>query len=169
MMRSSYDVRIWNILANKGKRRTTYTVRWKVEGEPFRETFATLPLADSFRSALITATRQGEAFGLSDGRPDSYRTGTPELWYDFAVQFCDVQWRRTSANSRRNTAKTLTAVTMALLESMPSGVALVDVRRALREWAFNTARRESAPDGVAAILSWVRRNSVNVSHLRPGE
>lgn len=84
-------------------------------------------------------------------------------WYDFALQFCDAQWRRTSGNNRKNVAKALTPATVALLRSTPNGFKPVDVRTALREWAFNTKRREDAPPEVAAILKWVERNSLSMA------
>ena len=41
---------------------TTYWVRWKVDGTLWKEAFRTVAQADSFRSALLTAARKGEAF-----------------------------------------------------------------------------------------------------------
>ena len=41
---------------------TTYRVRWKVGGRLWKEGFRKSAQADSFRSALLTATRKGEAF-----------------------------------------------------------------------------------------------------------
>ncbi|WP_292726514.1 MULTISPECIES: hypothetical protein [Actinomycetes] len=39
----SYDIRVWSIRRYKGKRGTTYTVRWAVEGNPHQRTFTTNP------------------------------------------------------------------------------------------------------------------------------
>ncbi|MFH9858333.1 hypothetical protein [Streptomyces sp. NPDC017202] len=66
-------------------------------------------------------------------------------------------------NSRKDTAKTLTAVTIALLRAQPTQLAPVAVRTALREWAFNASRRADAPRDVVTILRWVERNSLPVS------
>jgi integrase len=84
-------------------------------------------------------------------------------WYDFAIQFVDQLWARTSANNRKNVAKALTPVTIALLRSQPTMFNGVEVRRALREYAFNTLRRDQAPPEVAVILRWVQRNSLTMA------
>ncbi|MER7515904.1 tyrosine-type recombinase/integrase [Streptomyces sp. NPDC126499] len=148
----------------EGKRKTTHTVRWELEGREWRKPFATGPLAESFRSGLLTAARKGEAFSLSTGLPVSYQSrATSENWYDFAVQFVDHIWDRTSANNRRNVAKALTPITVALLRSKPTMFDGVDLRRALREYAFNKNRRDQAPPEVAVILRWVKRNTLAMS------
>ena len=49
-METSFDVRIWSIeVRNHAKGRKSYRVAWLVGGgEPFREKFSTLGLAESF-------------------------------------------------------------------------------------------------------------------------
>ncbi|MCD0482790.1 site-specific integrase [Streptacidiphilus sp. ASG 303] len=160
-MTTTYDVRIWRIRPYKGKRGTTYTVRWVVASEEKRETFATEALADSFRSELVSAARKGEAFDVETGHPVSRKPkGAGLSWYDFAVQFVDAKWARASANNRKNIAKTLTATTVALFRREPGEFEPVEVRTALREYAFNRNRRDSAPPDVAAILRWAQRNTL---------
>lgn len=58
---SSYDVRIHAILTNElsGKRKSC-TIRWKVAGKPFRNTYATRALAERFRSKPMVAQREGQ-------------------------------------------------------------------------------------------------------------
>ena len=47
--------------------------------------FRTAAQADSFRSALLTAARKGEAFSLATGRPTAWERAKAETtWYDFA-------------------------------------------------------------------------------------
>lgn len=60
-------------------------------------------------------------------------------------------------------AKALTPVTIALLRSQPTTFSGMEVRRALREYAFNTRQREQAPPEVAVILRWVQRNSLTMA------
>lgn len=98
---------------------------------------------------------------MTTGRPVSHKSGASEVsWYDFAVQFVDHQWHRTSGNSRKTTAKALTAATVALLKApVPSTFDPVLFRRALREYGFNTRRRADAPPEVLLILKWIERNS----------
>ncbi|MFF1563346.1 tyrosine-type recombinase/integrase [Streptomyces sp. NPDC058293] len=135
-----------------------------VAGKRWREPFDTVALADGFRSEMIQATRKGEAFVIETGLPISHRSKSAAMsWYKFAVQYVDARWSQLGGNSRKNTAKTLTAVTVALLRSQPSQFDPVVVRTALREWAFNANRRSEAPRDMVAILRWVERNSLPVS------
>ncbi|WP_234320283.1 integrase [Streptomyces sp. SBT349] len=48
---------------------------------------------------------------------------------------------------------------MTLLAREPCTFQAVEVRTALREYAFNRNRREAAPPEAAAILRWVKRNT----------
>ncbi|MFC8095259.1 tyrosine-type recombinase/integrase [Streptomyces sp. NPDC057301] len=163
-METTYNVKIWKTSVYRGKRKTTHTVRWELDGKEWRAPFDTRALADAFRSELVSATRRGEAFSLTTGRPVSHQSGASAVnWYDFAVQFADAQWHRTAGNSRKNTSKALMSTTVALLRTPPTGFKAVDVRTALREFAFNTRRREDAPPEAAEILKWVERNTLSMA------
>ncbi len=61
---TTYDARVYQTEVYKGTAVRSYYVRWKVGGKLWREGFRTAAQADSFRSALLTAARRGEAFGL---------------------------------------------------------------------------------------------------------
>ncbi|QRX92339.1 tyrosine-type recombinase/integrase [Streptomyces noursei] len=159
-MEGTYDVRVWQIEVHERRRGNSYGVRWVVEGEKHRKTFQTFALADGFRAELVTATHHGVPFNVSTGLPDQHSPVASSMsWYDFAVQFVDTQWPRVSANHRKNTARTLMITTMALLGGTPPGVGARPFRTALREWAFNTNRRDKASADVIALLDWARRRS----------
>lgn len=161
---TTYNVKIWKTAVYKGKRKTTHTVRWELDGKEWRAPFGTKALADAFRSELVSATRRGEAFSLATGRPVSHKSRASAMnWYHFAVQFADVQWHRTGGNNRKNTAKALMATTVALLRTPPAAFRAVDVRTALREFAFNTRRRQDAPAEITTILKWVERNTLTMA------
>ncbi|MFD7298891.1 hypothetical protein ACFV9W_36905 [Streptomyces sp. NPDC059897] len=159
-MDTTFDVRVWQIERGSGKLRESYGVRWSVGGKRHHKTFQTFALADGFRAELVAATHAGEPFNMSTGLPDRHEPKASSVgWYDFAVQFTDAQWPRVSSNHRKNTARTLMIVTTALMDRDPPGVPSRRVRTALSEWAFNTGRRDEAPDDVAAVLGWVRRHT----------
>ncbi|MFE9426231.1 tyrosine-type recombinase/integrase [Kitasatospora sp. NPDC006697] len=164
---TSYKVRIWGILEYHGARGTTYTVRWTVDGARFRSPFATFALAESFRSKLVTAAREGKAFYCDTGMPVAPKGKTASKgWYDFALSYIDMKWPHSSANSRQNAAKALVPVTVAMLtRDLPTDYHPVKVRAALREWAFNKEYREAAPRDVQRILRWVQGHSRPTSDL----
>jgi hypothetical protein len=78
----TYDVRVYKTQIYKGARVTTYYVRWRVGGKPWKQPFRRPAQADSFRSELLAAARKGQAFSavtapdLFPARVGQYR---PEL------------------------------------------------------------------------------------------
>ncbi|MFI5986357.1 tyrosine-type recombinase/integrase [Streptomyces sp. NPDC051555] len=164
-METTYNVKLWKTSVYKGTRKTTYTVRWELDGKEWRQPFATVALADSFRAELVLATSRGKAFSTTTGRPLSKESKASETnWYTFAVGFADAQWERTSANNRKVVSKVLMAATVALLRApVPGHILPVDLRTALREYGFNARRREEAPPETAAILKWVERNTLSMA------
>ncbi|MFH8588900.1 tyrosine-type recombinase/integrase [Streptomyces celluloflavus] len=120
--------------------------------------------AESFRATLLVAANNGEPFDQNTGRPVSHGASAAGItWYDFALQYVDMKWSRISSNNRISTAKALTKVTLALLRAEPVQYEGVDVRKALREYAFNKKRRDEAPPEYRAILAWIRHNSLLMS------
>src|SRR5437879_4875582 len=105
-MNTTYNVRIYATDVYKGARTTTYWVRWKVAGEPFKEPFKTSGLAKSFKSNLVKAASEGEAFVVETGRPVSMarKTSNDMPWYQLACGYVDVKWAAASANYRRSIA-----------------------------------------------------------------
>jgi integrase len=169
-MNTTYDVWIWKKISEytgRKTKKTTYTVRWIVAGHEKRSPHESYALADSFRSELVAASRRGEAFDVESGFPSSMlKKATSETtWYDFAVLFVDHKWTRASAVYRRDIARTMVTVTVAMLRAQPSGFTPARLRKALRDWAFNTEHRSAAPADITDILSWVKRNSLTMAAL----
>ena len=163
---TTYDARVYRTEVYKGKKITTYHVRWKVGGKLWREGFRTAAQADSFRSALLTAARKGEAFSLATGRPAAWeRTKAATTWYEFACSYVDMKWKQASAKYRKDIARALTAATPVMLAEARGRPDDASIRRALVRWGFNTKQRSEPPDEVAEVLAWVARNSAPVSAL----
>jgi len=163
---TTYDARVYHTEVYKGKEVTTYHVRWKVGGKLWREGFRTAAQADSFRSALLTAARKGEAFSLATGRPAAWeRTKADTTWYEFGCSYVDMKWKQASAKYRKDIARALTAATPAMLVEARGYPDDASIRRALVRWGFNTKQRSEPPDEVAEVLAWVARNSAPMSAL----
>jgi len=56
---TTYDVRVYRTEVYKGATVTTYKVRWRTDRRLWKQGFRNAALADSFRSALLTAARKG--------------------------------------------------------------------------------------------------------------
>lgn len=83
MKNTTYDVRIYKTEVYRGKKVTTYTVRWKVGSKQWKQPFRNKAQADSFRSSLMTAAKNGEAFSIITGRPTSWQRATNEMSWRF--------------------------------------------------------------------------------------
>lgn len=164
----TYNVRVYKTDVRKGKTVTSYHVRWKVGSKVWKETFRTDAQADSFRSSLLTAARNGEAFDVVSGRPTAWLRNDSKAdmsWYEFACAYVDMKWKDASAKYRKDIARALTAATPAMLtdaKGMPSAPC---IRVALGRWGFNAKQRDSAPEDVGQVLTWVARNSLPLSAL----
>lgn len=167
----TYDVRIWKTEIYKGKKVTTYKVRWKTgDAPPWKEPFRNAAQAESFRSELVIAARKGEAFRLSDGRPVSWgRQENSMSWYDFCVAYVDMKWNQSSGNRRATIAWALITVMPPMIATPKSAPEPKAMRRALRHWGFNTKQRAQCPEDAATILQWLSRNTKPVSALADPE
>jgi integrase len=168
-MPNTYDVRLWKTGVWAGKTTTTYTVRWVVAGQPFKEPFKTVALAESFRSRLLSAAKSGEAFVVETGLPVSTQRSENEMsWFDFACAYVDMKWSESAGNSRKGVAEMLANVTTVMLTTQRGKPEDKTIRHALNGWAFNKRRRDSAspPDDVRTALRWVSENTKAVSTLQ---
>lgn len=168
-MNTTYDVRIWKIGKARSKTRP-HMVRWVTAGQVHTETFATYPLADSFRSDLVSATRRGEPFEITKGLPPSMRrkeeTNVECLsWLAFCRQYIEVRWDGMAAKTRDAVTDSLATATLAI---MPTGDKRPDggmIRRALR-WAVIPAnRKREPPDDLATAVTWLEKTSPPVGVL----
>ena len=170
-MSTSYDVKIWDIQPVKGKRRTSYRVRWMVANRrpPFSKTLHTRTLADSFRSDLVSAARRGEAFNVEVGLPLSLMPKeTGPTWLEFAVDFITMKWPDAAPGHRRSTVDGLVTITLAMVTPGDVPPKPADLRNALRRWALNPAARAHAPEPPeehAAAMKWIAKRTRPVSDL----
>jgi hypothetical protein len=140
-MSITYDIRIWKTSVYEGQRRKTYKVRWVVAGKSHNRSFKTSALAESFRSALVSAARKGEAFDTESGNPVSMHRRSQDMsWYKLACMFVDMKWPRVAATTRRTHTEAMTAVTTAMFTSDRGKPDNKLVRAALCRWAFNANR-----------------------------
>ena len=163
----TYDVRIWSIHRYKGKRGTTYTVKWRVAGKKQQRTFTTLRLAESFRSDLLVAAREGVLFDVATGLPTTMRhTRTHGTWFEHAKAFVAEKWPHVSPRHRKGIAETMTNLTMALVATKDGAPPDAELRRALYRHAFNApAQRGEVPDEHFTALQWIEDASIPLSSL----
>ncbi|MHB6911396.1 tyrosine-type recombinase/integrase [Streptomyces sp. DB-54] len=163
----SYNVRFWDI-RERLDRRKRYMVRWTVNGREKSESFMSFGLADSRRSKLMTAARDGEPFDEHTGLPVSELRAIKQrtTWYDLAHAYLDQRWDRTPGNTRRTLADAFATITPALVRPGATYPEPRVLRRALYSWAFNkNAWVQEPQEEWRKALDWMKRNSVPVGAL----
>ncbi|MGW5639476.1 tyrosine-type recombinase/integrase [Streptomyces sp. NPDC003832] len=166
-MAMSYRVRFWDTRERPGRRKG-FEVRWTVNGREKSESFLTKGLAESRRSKLVTAARDGEPFDTKTGLPASELRALKQrtTWYVLAQEYIEQRWDRTPGNTRRTLADALATITPAFVEPEHISRAPQELRRALYSWAFNKkAWREDPPEEWQAALDWLQRHSLPVGEL----
>jgi integrase len=167
-LETTYDVRLWKTEVYTGVRGTSYRVRWVVAGRQLKEVFATAAAAESFRSKLVTAQREGQAFDVESGRPVSMlRRRAPKVgWYEFACAYVDMKWPGASPKHRKSIAESLITVTPTMLDESMSAADAKALRSVLLNWGFTSRRGSDAqPAWVTERLDWAARHSRPVSDL----
>ncbi|MEV4800420.1 hypothetical protein AB0K18_10430 [Nonomuraea sp. NPDC049421] len=136
-------------------------------GKEWKKTFQKSAQADGYRSKLVTAARDGEAFSLLTGEPVKWnRADQVEMtWYEFACKFADFKWKSASAKYRQDIARALTAATPALLRNGKGKPDDLTLRTAMRRWGFNSKQRAESPEEMADALAWLAKNTLPVSAL----
>ncbi|WP_329612590.1 hypothetical protein [Streptomyces brevispora] len=163
----SYNVRFWDI-RERLDRRKPFMVRWTVDGREKSESFMTFGLADSRRSKLMTAARDGEAFDVHTGLPASELRAIKQrtTWYDLAHEYLDQRWDRTPGTTRRTLADAFATITPALVRPGAAYPEPRVLRRALYSWAFNkNAWFQEPQEEWQRAVDWMKRNSLPVGVL----
>ena len=162
MNETTYNVRVYKTEIYRGKKVTTYYVRWKVDGQEWREPFRHSGQADSFRSKLVTAAKDGEAFSIATGRPLAWERDQPKepsiSWYTLALDYTAAKWPYAAPNHRRSIAEALIDATEAMF-STGSPYPRAEIRRALSLWAFSGvhSRGLGATRRCAAVVELLAR------------
>src|SRR6266508_2920337 len=161
----TYKVRIWRLTTTPaGNPR----VRWVTDGKEHSEAFPNVPLAESFRSELISAQRRGEAFDIRTGLPvsETRKVKAEVTWLQHAMEYAEMKWPESAPNSRRNRADALATVTPALLRKTAGAPSRQLLRDVLYGWAFSPSpRRPDASGEVTRVLAWAKKASVTVTEL----
>jgi len=168
----TYNVRLYKTDVYKGAKVTTYRVRWKAGPKVWKEPFRTRAQADSYRSSLLAAARNGEAFSLATGRPVSWqRDETSMSWFALALDYAAAKWPYAAPNHRRSIAEALTDATEAMFASDDGPHPRDEIRRALRTWAFSGRLRGQVnpPEDLAPVVRWLETATIPMTDLvRPG-
>ncbi|MFJ8665163.1 tyrosine-type recombinase/integrase [Streptomyces sp. NPDC093600] len=163
----SLDVKVWGV-RKRNTKKPSYDVRWAVAGRVFSDSFRTKALADSYRSKLMRAARDGEEFDTESGLPGSMEEKKSSLtWYAFALKYLAMKWPHAAPNTRDGINESLTSVTTALLDDRPGRPSDELLRRALRNWAFVLPGPDGRelPTEIGNALYWVAKASRPLSDL----
>jgi integrase len=172
MNETTYDVRVYKTEVYKGAKVTTHWVRWKTGEKTWKEPYRTTAQADSFRSSLVTAAREGQAFNITTGRPLSWQRDETKAqvaptvsWYALTLDYTAAKWKYASPNHRRSIAEALTDATEVLFASEPP-YERAEIRRALATWAYSARLRDQTPHSdIAPVIGWLETATIPVTEL----
>lgn len=168
---TTFDVVVWKIGKARSKTRP-HMVRWKVAGKVDTETFTTYALADSFRSRLVQAMGNGEAFDLASGLPLSvlreYQVKpqpAARSWFAFCCEYVKERWKGSAAKTRDSITDGLATAALAMVQDGEGKPDDADLRSALR-WAVVPANDAAEPpEQIATALRWLKTRSDKVADL----
>jgi integrase len=108
--RKRQDVRVWAVQDRRSSARNqqSWIVRWRVEGKLFSRSFKTRALAERFRSTLIVAHDDGEAFDEHGGEPVSWAPASSDIQvHMWARRWLAEQWREWQPRTRSSAVEAL--------------------------------------------------------------
>ncbi|MEU4227286.1 site-specific integrase [Nonomuraea sp. NPDC026600] len=131
--------------------------------------------AQNHQAKLTNAAQLvGQLWDVKTGEPVSW--GREQVtWFDHALLVVKEHWAGTSASARRNTARDLTEIMLAMIDdtakarrTRPDDAIL---RRALMNWAYRYGRleAETPPPEIASALAWLAEHSRPVADLGTDE
>jgi hypothetical protein len=144
-----------------------HPLRGGIRGQQGKQPFRNAAQADSYRSSLLAAARNGQAFSIVTGRPISWqREESPITWYDLVLDYSAMKWPYASPHHRRSTAEALIDATEVML-TRESPWPIDDLRNALRRWAFSgRIRGQIEPsDDLSAVVRWLGNSTIAVTDL----
>jgi len=162
----SYDIKIWAIRRYEGKKRSTYQVRWAVNGEEKNDTFATHALADAFRSKLVSYQRKGVAFHTGTGLPEPMmRERSARSWYEHICRYVNEKWDEAAPKSRKSIADALATVTPVLLKPEKRGMSDAVIREAVYGWICVKPLRVAGnpPKRLVPVLEYLEQNAIDMT------
>ncbi|WP_026412116.1 tyrosine-type recombinase/integrase [Actinomadura oligospora] len=167
-MAGRQDIQFWQI-RKRANRRKPQEVRWRVGTKSFSRSFLTKALAENYRSDLMRAARDGEAFLLATGEPLSWERSA-ETVLAHARAFMRMRWADGGApNTRKSLVRGLAPVVLATLDKRAATrnrPAEATLRKALSHWALRPpAWEQSPPEDVAEALTWLAKASRPVADL----
>ncbi|WP_329519872.1 tyrosine-type recombinase/integrase [Spirillospora sp. NBC_01491] len=172
-MIKAQDIQFWQI-RKRANRRKPYEVRWRVDAAAFSRSYLTKALAETYRSSLVGAAREGEVFSLTTGEPVSWARSA-ETVYSHARAFVAMRWAEASDNTRAALVRSLVPIVLATLEGKKAKRGRPEektLRRALSmyalrpgAWASPDGQICDMPDDIRAALAWLAAVSRPVTAL----
>ncbi|GAA3019796.1 tyrosine-type recombinase/integrase [Actinokineospora globicatena] len=166
-MKPTRQVHFWSIKVRAPRKDGTkyprpYGVRWVTAGREHSEWFPTKALAINHLSDLQAAAKQGEAFDIPSGLPESmYRAANSRTLLQVVQRFIDIEWDDAAPNTRRRYVDALATAVGAFLHPSKSAPDAREIRRALTMGLLPS----NARDVDSETAEWVITNSRPVADL----
>jgi integrase len=160
-MKTTFQVRFWEIQYKKSRKRRPHGVRWITATKEHSAWFANKALANSRRSELMTAARNGEAFDIESGLPVSeVKRLSTQSFLAFAQSYVDLKWPDAAAKTRVSMVDSLATAAVGFVRAAPGMPTDAERRRLLVSHLLPVTTRdvELSPED-AGIVSWLVEQS----------
>lgn len=164
----SYDVKFWEIRPGKATKKRTWEVRWKVDRRPHSKSFGNKEQAKNHLSDLRQAARNGEAFDVASGLPESMlKAKNARSWLAFCLAYVDMKWPGAAPKTRDSMTDALATIIPALVsERRPGGLDAATVRKTLRHYVLAPESRSAdRPPEIASAVRWLEKVSLPVAEV----
>lgn len=165
-MRTTFNVRFWEIQLKKNRRRK-YGVRWITDDREHSAWFEIKAQASSRRSELMQAARRGEGFDVETGLPVSeLKRRNSSSFLEFAQSYMEVKWPSAAAKTRESTVDGLATAGAAFVLDGAGRPEYADLRRVLRTHLLPPpARAQELPGADRDVVDWLARRSRSLIDL----
>jgi len=166
-MTTTFKVRFWEIADwakskdKKKKKARPYGVRWVTERKSHSEWYATKALANSRRSELMQAAREGQPFDIESGLPVTELKRRNSLSFvEFAQSYMETKWPDAAAKTRTSTVDALATAGTVFVRDAAGRPEAADLRRVLISTLLPPATRdkELSPEN-REVVDWITRYS----------
>ncbi|WP_367134553.1 hypothetical protein [Saccharothrix sp. HUAS TT1] len=133
----TYKVNIWELKTlkpdrNGEKRPKPYGVRWVTAGREHSEWYRTKALASNRRNDLVQAAREGQAFDIGTGLPESeIKAKSVRSLLQLAQEFIEHEWNEVAPNTRKRYVDACAIPVAAFVTSQHGAPTPMTLRRTL--------------------------------------
>ena len=143
------------------RNKQSWVVRWRVDGKLFSKSFKSRALGERFRSTLIVAHDDGEAFDAQTGAPAMWTPVSGDvLAHRWVRRWLEEQWHEWQPRTRRSALEALAKLVPLLIRSTSS-----TAPESMRSYLLGSLSPDVAVDENHECEKWLSRHCLVLGEL----